>query len=210
MRLAELKGTYDTIYSLGDLCLPAIQMELNDLRPFAGPLDWMQSQVLPDVIRLLANRFAGFMDYSHLEVISKATDKLYYVKEKEYNIYSNHDFYTHNNFPPELNAYPEVKAKYDRRVARFLEKAATSEQILFIRTEATPELTKQLTDVLSTLVAGSYRLLVVNHAPVAGIVEQDWGLPHVCAIQMPNEEVWQGNNHLWKQIFQLIKLKEEL
>ncbi|SDX96998.1 DUF1796 family putative cysteine peptidase [Paenibacillus sp. CF384] len=209
MQLIDLKGSYDAIYSLGDLCLPAIQMELNEIRPFAGPLDWMQSQNLSDVTRLLRNRFARFMDYSHLEVISKASEKLYYVKETEYNVYSNHDFYTHNNFPPELNAYPEVKAKYDRRVARFLEKAALSDHILFIRTEATMEQTKELTDVLSAMVAGSYRLLIVNHAPVSGIVEQHWPLPHVCAIQLPDEEIWHGNDLLWKEIFQGIALHEE-
>ncbi|WP_308637941.1 DUF1796 family putative cysteine peptidase [Paenibacillus silvisoli] len=209
MQLADLKGSYDAIYSLGDLCIPAIQMELNEIRPFAGPLDWMQSQNLPDVTRLLANRFAGFMDLSHLEVISKASDKLYYVKETEYNVYSNHDFYIHQNFPPELNAYPEVKAKYDRRIARFLEKAALSQKILYIRTEATLEETKELTAVLDALVAGSYRLLVINHAPVQGIVEQHWPLQNVCAIQLPNDEKWHGNDALWTQIFQGITLLED-
>ncbi|WP_183600385.1 DUF1796 family putative cysteine peptidase [Paenibacillus phyllosphaerae] len=209
MKLSDLSGTYNAVYSLGHLCLAAIQMEKNDLRHFAGPLDWMASYSLPQVTRLLANRFSGFLAYDNLQVKGMAGEKIYLVHETEYDILSNHDFYIHNNFPPHLAAYPEIKAKYDRRIARFLEKAATSGRILFIRTEATYEETVQLQAVLSGLVAHDYRLLVINHKNVQGIVEQEWGIDNVISLEFPDEEIWEGNDALWTAIFSGITLDDQ-
>lgn len=62
MKLQDIKGSYNAIYSLGDLCLASIQLKQNNLRTFAGVLDWAGSPILPDVTRLLQNRFAGLMD----------------------------------------------------------------------------------------------------------------------------------------------------
>ncbi|EXX86296.1 peptidase [Paenibacillus darwinianus] len=208
MKLTELKGSYDAIYSLGDLCLAAIQLEKNGLRPFAGPLDWMSSPNLTDVNRLLANRFAGFMDYHNLSVVGKASERLYLVRESAYNVYSNHDFFTHNNFPPHLAAYPEVKAKYDRRVARFLEKTTTAECILFIRTVGTWEQATALEAVLSALVVHDFRVLLVNHTAVLGLVEDDCSLPNVCAVQLPDNEIWKGHDRIWTELLTGIRLKE--
>jgi hypothetical protein len=39
MKLVDVKGTYNAIFSLGDLCLTAIQLEKNNLRPFSGMLE---------------------------------------------------------------------------------------------------------------------------------------------------------------------------
>lgn len=210
MNLQGLRGSYDAIYSLGHLCLASIQLEKNGIRPFAGPLDWMASPSLPDVNRLLANRFHNFMAYPHLVTVNRASDKLYNVHETFYNVFSNHDFYTHNNFPPHLAAYPEVKAKYDRRVKRLLDKARTCKRLLFIRTEASLEDAKALERVLSGLVANDFRLLVVNHLGVSGMVELNWPLQRVCALAFPNQEIWDGNDALWTQVFRHIQLVDSL
>ncbi|BFH60968.1 DUF1796 family putative cysteine peptidase [Paenibacillus azoreducens] len=208
MRIADLKGTYDAIFSLGDLCLAAMQLEKFDLRPYAGPLDWMSTYNLADVNRLLRNRFAKFMDYENLVVEKQLSDKLYLVKETFYNFLSNHDFFTHNNFPPHLAAYPEIKAKYDRRVQRFMEKMASSRSILFIRTEGSFEHARELQEVLSDLVEHDFKILLINHAAVPSLVEADWPFEKVCSILMPNDEKWDGNDHLWAEIFNGIRLSE--
>ncbi|MBM7563077.1 DUF1796 family putative cysteine peptidase [Paenibacillus sacheonensis] len=208
MKLAALKGEYDAIYSLGHLCLAAIQMEKNDLRQFAGPLDWVASYNLPQVTRLLANRFAGFLEYGNLKFVGYANDKIMMVQDTDYDIVSNHDFYTHNNFPPHYAAYPEIKAKYDRRIARFLEKAASSSSMLFIRTEATQQEALELKKVLSGLVAKDFRLLVINHVDVPGMVELNWDIDKVVAVQFPNVEIWEGNNHLWTGIFSGVTMSD--
>lgn len=200
MRVADLKGTYDAIFSLGDLCLAAMKLEKFELRNSAGPLDWMATYNLSDVNRLLRNRFAHFLAYNNLVVEDKVSEQLYLVRDTYYNFLSNHDFFTHNNFPPNLEAYPYVKAKYDRRVQRFMEKMMTSRKILFIRTEGTFEQAKELQEILSGLVVHDFRVLLINHTPVNDIVELDWPLEKICSIQLPNVDKWLGNDHLWGQI----------
>jgi len=206
MRVADLKGSYDAIFSLGDLCLAAMKMEKFDLRPYAGPLDWMATYDLSAVNLLLRNRFAHFMEYKNLYVEKKVSDQLYLVRDLYYDFQSNHDFFTHNNFPPNLEAYPYVKAKYDRRVQRFMEKVQTSRKILFIRTEGSYEHARELQEVLSGLVVHDFRVLLINHTTVNDIVELDWPLEKVCSILMPNADKWLGNDHLWEQMLNGIHL----
>lgn len=202
MKLSELKGNYDAIFSLGDLCLASIQLEKNGLRPYAGVLDWMGSPQLSEVNRLLMNRFNGFMELANLRVVGNATEEMLLVSDDFYHILSNHDFTKAANPHGNLATYPEVKAKFDRRIQRLLEKADTCQRILFIRTEGDFQDTYDLQTVLSGLVRHDFRILLVNHAPVSGIVELDWPLEKVCAIQLPNVEKWEGNNHLWTAILE--------
>lgn len=206
LKLAELKGTYHAIFSLGDLCLTSIELEKNGLRPYAGPIDWMASYHLPDISSLLRNRFAGFMDYNHLEVVDKASESLYLVRENYYNVYSNHDFFTHNNFPPHLAAYPDIKAKYDRRVSRFLEKMATSQKILFIRTGGTIEQAAELEAALNDLVVHDFSVLLIKHEAVSSPTEVPCSLEKVCVLQFPNEDIWNGNEHWWSNLLSEIHL----
>lgn len=210
MKLEDLKGTYDAIFSLGDLCLAAIQLEKNHLRPFAGVLDWMASYNLSDVNRLLTNRFAGFMEYRNLTTIGAASEKLWLVVDSEYNFISNHDFFTHNNFPPHLAAYPEIKAKYDRRIARFLDKMENGRNILFIRTEGTLEQARELESILSGLVKHDFKVLLIQHnKDISDMVENDWPLKKVISLQLPDEERWEGNNALWSRILANVSYQED-
>lgn len=209
MKLKELKGSYNAIFSLGDLCLAAIQLEKNNLRPFAGVFDWMASYNLPDVNRALINRFDKFMEYRNLQVIGNASDKLFLVADTEYNFISNHDFYTHSNFPPHLAAYPEIKEKYDRRIKRFLEKMETAENILFIRTEGTLEQATELERILKGLVKHKFKVLMVHHVlGETSLVDEEWPLEHVCSVRMPDDERWEGNNELWTRILQNVSFKQ--
>ncbi|WHH56625.1 DUF1796 family putative cysteine peptidase [Bacillus paralicheniformis] len=63
------------MFSLGHLCLTAIQLKNNDLRPFSGPLDWVTIHSLTDLNLLLRNRFTGFMEPKNLRVIGYNTGK---------------------------------------------------------------------------------------------------------------------------------------
>ncbi|MBB3131725.1 hypothetical protein FHS19_006448 [Paenibacillus rhizosphaerae] len=209
MKLADIQGTYEAIFSLGDLCLVSIQLEKYNLRPYAGPLDWMSSYNLSDVNRLLANRFARFMDRNNLVVEKQLSDALYLVMETEYNLGSNHDFFTHANTPDNLAAYPSVKAKYDRRVERFLNKCATSRKTLFIRTEGTFEQAEELRNILSGLVAHEFSILLINHTDtVEGIVETECPVDRVCSLLMPKAGYWKGNDPLWTDLLSNIHLDE--
>ncbi|SDC31717.1 Putative papain-like cysteine peptidase [Terribacillus halophilus] len=201
-----IKGGYDAVFSLGDLCLGAIQMKKNNLRPFSGPIDWMGSPLLTSVIQLFEKRFADFMLLENLRIVGYATDEMLLVSDDRNLIMSNHDFDTANNSLNQLTTYPSVKERLDRRVDRLLEKLITAQRILFIRTNATLEDTAELQRVLRSIIANDFRILVVNHGPVSGIVEKHWPIDNVYSVELPDEEIWEGNNALWAQLFQDVYL----
>lgn len=211
MRLENLKGNYDAIYSLGDLCLAALQLRKNNLRPFAGPLDWMSSPSLPSVSLLLKNQFNGYMDKSNLMPIGystgvDSTEQYLCVTDTGYQIVSSHDFKASKNTFTNLATYPEVKAKFDRRVKKFLDILSTGKRILFIRTEGTFEEILQLESVLSQLVKNDFHILLVNHTDTNDLIEKDWPVESVCAIELPDVEKWQGNDEYWRSIFKDITI----
>ncbi|MCM3197151.1 DUF1796 family putative cysteine peptidase [Priestia megaterium] len=205
MSLENIKGSYDAIFSLGDLCLTSIQLEKNNLRPFSGPLDWMASPSLKDVSRLLQNRFSGFMELPNLAVRGYGAVDNFLVIDEAYNIVSNHDFATDKNTLSHLATYPEVKEKFNRRIRRFLEKMNTSQRVLFIRTEGTFEEILELELILSGIVKNDFRILLVNHSSVNGIIEKNWPLKRVCAIELPNDNIW-NNDRYWKMILSEVSL----
>ncbi|PAD35298.1 MULTISPECIES: DUF1796 family putative cysteine peptidase [Terribacillus] len=201
-----IKGGYDAVFSLGDLCLGAIQMKKNNLRPFSGPLDWMGTPLLPKVTQLFEKRFADFMLQENLRIVGKATEQMLLVSDDRNFVMSSHDFDTAHNSLTHLAMYPQVKEKLDRRVNRLLEKLITAQRILFVRTNASLEETAELERVLRTIIANDFRILVVNHGPVSGIVEKHWPINHVYSVELPNLEIWEGNNALWSQLFQDVHL----
>jgi hypothetical protein len=205
MRVADLKGGYDAIISLGDLCLPSLQLEKNDLRTYAGVLDWMGSPNLSDVNRLLRNRFIGFMELPYMRIGGYANDRVW-VMDEVYHIVSNHDFYTDKNTLTQLVTYPEVREKIDRRIKRFFDQAATCKKILFIRTEGDLEEARDLEAILSGMITNDFRVLLVKHSNVEGIIELDWPLKKVCAIELPDKEKWNGNDYYWQAILEGIQL----
>ncbi|WP_343929667.1 DUF1796 family putative cysteine peptidase [Peribacillus frigoritolerans] len=69
LKLQEIKGSYDVIISLGSWCGPSLNLRRHNLRRFSFPLDWVVSNSLPDVSRILKNRFVGFMDLKNMKQV---------------------------------------------------------------------------------------------------------------------------------------------
>lgn len=206
MDLSQLKGEYDAIFSLGDLCLASIQLKKHNLRPYSGVLDWMASPELSQVNTLLENRFIGFLEYDNLRVVGYA-DSFICVSDDGYNLVSNHDFDGEKNTLTYLGAYAEVMEKYERRIRRFLSEMDNAKRILFVRTEGSLEDAAVLQDVLSRLVKHDFSILLINHTYVQGIVEKSWPLEKVCSIEFPNQDTWEGNHDLWKEVLSGIRLR---
>lgn len=61
MRLSELQRPHDLVMSLGYNCMVAYQLKRLALRSFSGPVDWVIIHEARDLIRLLDNRFQGYM-----------------------------------------------------------------------------------------------------------------------------------------------------
>lgn len=206
MDLSQLKGEYDAIFSLGDLCLASIQLKKHNLRPYSGVLDWMASVELSKVNELLENRFLDFLEYDNLRVIGYA-DTFICVSDDGYNLVSNHDFDGEKNTLTYLGGYAEVMEKYERRIQRFLSEMNNAKRILFVRTEGTLEDAAVLQDVLSRLVKHDFSVLLINHTYVQGIVEKSWPLEKICSIEFPNKDKWEGNHDLWREVLSGIRLR---
>lgn len=206
MKLADIKGEYNEIFSLGENCIPALKLRKFNLREHAGPFDWVGTPNLFKIILLFQSNFADFLKEENLEPLQYVNEDDILVHDKLYNIGFNHDFKKSVNTLEQLTSLPQVQEKYQKRINRFMEAMSTSPKILFIRTEATLEGAIELNNILSQLVKTSYCLLIVNHTPVKEIVEHDWGISNVCVIEMPNDEIWDGNDHLWQSIFEGISL----
>ena len=100
LSLQDIKGPYHAIFSLGNNCLPAIELREHGLRKFAGPIDWMGTPVLPQISRMLRNRFQGMLVYANLVLVNQASEELYNIRDLEYDLYLNHDFTCTTIFRP--------------------------------------------------------------------------------------------------------------
>ena len=168
--------------------MTSIQLGENNLRTFAGILDWVSSPSLKNVNLLLQNQFADFLNLQNLRIIKYISQWDLFVWDKVYNIRFNHDFNTDKNILSHLGGYPEVKEKYDRRIPRSLEKLTTSSRILFIRTEANFEDVAELESILSRMIVNDFRVLIINHTDVDNLVEKSWPLQKVCTNELPNHD----------------------
>lgn len=203
MELEDIKGDFDAIYSLGHNSLPGVQMAKNGLRHDTGVIDWMCSPLLSGVSNMLRHRFAHFMELRNMSITGiDPNASCYLVRDAAYHIISNHDFSVEANTPTQLITYPQFKEKMNRRIERFLQKLKASHRVLFIRTESSYAEAQELQEVIRGLRSHrDFCILVVNHAPVEGIVELHWPLEYVCALQLPQvTDPFYENDELWRSI----------
>lgn len=208
MNRNELKGNYDAIFSLGDLCLTSIQLKKHNLRPYSGVFDWVATPDLSKVNRLLTYRFEGLLDYHNLRIVGYASENMICVSDDYNQFVSNHDFGTDKNSLSniDIDSYIEVMEKYRRRINRFLHAMETAKRILFVRTEGTFEDVLELQSVLSNLVKNDFSILLINHDNVSEMKERPWPLAKVYAVDFPNFDKWEGNHHLWTDILEGVNL----
>lgn len=141
MIFSPRKHSYDIIYSLGAACSTAGFLNKHFLRDTSGPFDWWAVTVCPEHfecrIRLICTHFEGFMQKENME-----PDPLSFPEhgDKLFDNYSDRlgpGFHFPHDFPtgvPFEEAYPKVKAKYDRRIARFYRRIQESERVLLVWT----------------------------------------------------------------------------
>lgn len=210
MKFKKINGEYDAIFSLGNKCIAGLQMKKFHLRPFSGVLDWVGSPSLVHVNKLLETRFAEYLDKDLLVPKEYLSETDMYVWNKKYQIAFNHDFKRDKNTLKHLGGYEEVKVKYDRRIKRFYETLDNpNNRILFIRTEGSLEDVKELERVLTSLVKGEFEILIINHKKMSGLREVNWPLTHVTVAEMPDDEVWNGNDQLWAEMLKNVSLRKK-
>lgn len=125
---------YDIVYSIGRDCANSTFLKKRGLRVTSGPFDWLTKASFETRIQLICNNFDRFLNKEDMKIMEKpthiATDTAcdYYENTKT-------GFYFYHDFPsgmPLDEAYPQVKEKYDRRIARFLQKLHEEKRVLLV------------------------------------------------------------------------------
>jgi hypothetical protein len=218
MNLLAIKRNYDTVVSLGSKCQTAHHLKRHNLRTFSGPLDWVVSESLPDVISLLNNRFVGLMEPNNMFVEGQGNHNIidengtfslmhtFVIKDIFYNITSMHDFPINQVW---TQTYPAYKEKLNRRINRFLEKISNSQMALFVRLGASYHETVQLRSALSRISKGQFHILIVNSINgINNVIEKDWGIDGVCSVEIPDlPTTWVGDTLAWDHILTGVSLE---
>ncbi len=200
-----MERPYDSIINLGGDCQVAYQMKKHKLRTCALPFDRVNCP--PEaIIKLLELKFEGFLEKEHL-AYTEATSS--HIHETVYDMILRHDFKVIEDFlaweasteEEEYRTYDEVKKRYDRRVARFLNLIDTSKCILFIRKRASEEQAKLLVETIKKVYPELDFLLVI----LGGKEEhkKDWKVDHIrnFFLRQLDPYKWSGDDEAWREIF---------
>ncbi|MBR3221389.1 MAG: hypothetical protein IKF72_04085 [Kiritimatiellae bacterium] len=179
-----LRTKYDFVCSIGPDCGCAGHLIKSRLRRASYPLDWLGTWPLSltRVAEIVRDEFAGFLKLENIRSIPppkpvQTPDGVLddtrhaWCGDDALHIVIPHDFPIDR---PIAEAYPEVRRKYDRRIARFYRTIRSSKRVLMVywtwRTHPTPD------DILAA--AGIFRakfpesrvdLLVMRHRDGAGM-----------------------------------------
>ena len=118
MDMKTEETTYDFVVSLGYDCHCATMLRKCGLRSCSSPLDWLTAAPLETRLKLVETRFAGFLEKGNDHYEDTATGLRFF-----------HDF---RETLPFDESYSQVKAKYDRRIARLYDNVGKSKKTLFV------------------------------------------------------------------------------
>lgn len=132
-RRKVLCGEYDFVVSLGYDCHCATMLRKCGLRSCSSPLDWLAAAPLETRLRLVETHFAGFLEKGNMRKLEKEPG----APGKGNDHYEDaatalrffHDF---RETLPFDESYAQVKAKYDRRIARLYDNVAKAKRALFV------------------------------------------------------------------------------
>lgn len=127
---------YDFVSSIGHYCGAAMYMRRHCLRSMSGPLDWVGEDPggLANHVDIICREFRGFMDKVNLISLvnpRSGHDDLGcdYYRDEGTGMVVYHDFPTGVSLD---ESYGGIRAKYDRRIARFYETVADSRHVLLV------------------------------------------------------------------------------
>lgn len=125
---------YDLAFGMGFSCGASTALRAAGLQQASYPLDWIGSPGIVASARMIAANFSGWFEKDDL--------RLYDIRRGALNkhVYLNvrtgfgfpHDFSSFVGFD---EAYPEIRARYDRRIARFLEVTGRAKRLLAVYVE---------------------------------------------------------------------------
>lgn len=164
---------YRHAVSLGSTCQPAWFLRRNNLRVQSYPLDWTLTLTDP-LCTMLETGFADFLNLRNLRVEGRNEEGKLQVIDTRYQFNFLHFFKEEERLEEE---YPQVKALFDRRVARLLEVLNGTERVLFVRMRVREDEARKITGVLDRTYPNlPYTLLAVDNTEE---IRKDWKVPSV-------------------------------
>ena len=173
-----LRKKFDLVVSLGENCSCASYLRKYKLRDYSYPFDWLYSSTFEKKIQIIANSFEGFLAKGNVQ---KFVDKDKRVST-HYDNYEDlgtglrfiHDFPVGVDFG---EAYDEVYAKYQRRIARLYDRGAQAKEILFVwlslESDIPAETVLDAQQSLSKRFNKDVNVLVIENDSSLGAVEEE-------------------------------------
>ena len=200
------------LVSLGLDCQVAMKTREFKIRNGAFPFDWVISDDFESVIAAIEDNFKHWLDPKYLQY------KDYQIFNSLYGISFVHDFPVLNeskkpklsNFeiidPNFLGSLTSITQKHDRRIERLFSLLNSSEELIFIRTEATPSQAKRFVNLIKQRYPKLVFKLVVICPPK--LLNVDWnidGVENFYGMDAGMHPWWWGNQ-TWEHVFKQLKL----
>lgn len=151
----SFEGTYDFVCGIGHYCVTASYLKRHCLRTASGPFDWhaQEKDALLSNVALIETDFRDFLKQDALVKFDKSSDELNNTDKDFYRDETTGISFYHD-FPRGVDlkdSYPAVRAKYDRRIARFYEHAKFGRTLLIYHTRTDSVSDEVLVEALSRL-----------------------------------------------------------
>ena len=160
---------FDLCISLGNYCLPAMILDILNLRKYSFPFDWLSSVDLDKNLDWIINDFDGFLSYPDLVFPKDINCKDEHIRVQ--NIKTGISF-VHDFTEDSLSEFHSITEKYKRRCNRLLQSCA-NKRVLFLYVESNPDksnyqengeqLLSKLCQVQIKLQASKVMLVVLHH-----------------------------------------------
>lgn len=125
-----MKRKFDLIFSIGTRCFTSLLLRQNNLQVASFPFDWLAYVQYKQALEFLTNNFENFLNKEDLELYTESFNPFHYnYLNKRTGIMFGHDFPVNEDFDKQFEI---VKAKYQKRSSRLLEKIFKSKKVLLV------------------------------------------------------------------------------
>lgn len=174
---------YDVVFSIGHCCATARYLRRFSLRTHASPLDWIGSEHrgFMTYTGYILDDFRGMLDPGFLRKVDAVDEAKDDPDNEHYEDVRNGFRYFHD-YPvgvPLEKSFPEVEAKYRRRISRFQSILRSGKRVLLVfQTRIDhfegPEILRRAEEIREKFGNRKIDLLVIEHDPgTVGIVRKE-------------------------------------
>lgn len=124
------KRKFDLILSIGHRCFTSLMLRQNNLQVASFPFDWLLNISYRQSIEFLCNNFENFLNKEDLVLAENEGNEFHNTYANKRTKFSFvHDFPINVDFDKQFEV---VKAKYEKRAKRLVEKIKTSKLVLLV------------------------------------------------------------------------------